>query len=126
MNDSPDRHEAEVKYAAAAEWAEHEMTLKPNSTTALHGDEAAAFGRELVERATTERWLDQLDPADVQVRDAGPMRAVIAAAEDLSAAEDNLRRAVAAARAAGDSWTVIGAALSTTPQTTLSRFGDRP
>ncbi|WP_380156176.1 hypothetical protein [Kineococcus sp. R86509] len=30
---------------AAADWAEHDMTLRPDSPTALHGQDAAAHGR---------------------------------------------------------------------------------
>ncbi len=35
----------------AAEWAEHDMTVKPASATALRGEAAATFGRDLLERA---------------------------------------------------------------------------
>jgi len=77
---------------------------------------------EDAETAAAERWLDQLDPATVKARDATHVRAVIAAAEDLAAAEQKLRQTVAEARAAGDSWTVIGAALGTTRQAAQMRF----
>lgn len=50
----------EQDYAQAAEWAEHEMTLKPSSTTALRGPAAATAGRELLERSTGGR--PPLDP----------------------------------------------------------------
>ena len=50
----------EKDYQAAADWAEHEMTLKPNSKTALRGAEALAFGRDLIERATAGR--PSIDP----------------------------------------------------------------
>ncbi len=50
-------------YAAAADWAENEMTLDPASATALRGEAAAAFGRELLERATAGR--PSIDPAAV-------------------------------------------------------------
>lgn len=33
-----------------AHWAEHDMTLPENSTTAVRGPDAAAIGRELLER----------------------------------------------------------------------------
>jgi hypothetical protein len=42
-------------YQAAADWAEHEMGLKPHSTTARRGAAAGEFGRELVERALAGR-----------------------------------------------------------------------
>lgn len=70
----------------------------------------------------TERWLDGLDPARLDFRDASGVRAIIAAAEAVSAAEEGLRQAVATARAGGDSWTVIGAALGTSRQAAHERF----
>lgn len=36
---------------AAADWAEHEMTLRPDSSTALRADAAAAHGRAALEVA---------------------------------------------------------------------------
>jgi len=51
----------EKSYQQAAEWAEHDMTLKPSSTTALRGDAAAIFGRDLLERSTGGR--PSLDPS---------------------------------------------------------------
>ena len=69
-----------------------------------------------------ERWLDGLDPDQLDFRDASGVRAIIAATEALAAAEGDLRRAVAAARADGDSWTVIGAALGTSKQAAHERF----
>ncbi|HET7665039.1 MAG TPA: hypothetical protein VFK56_02960, partial [Mycobacterium sp.] len=44
---------------------------------------------------------------------------------DLAAAEKELREAVTAAREAGDSWTVIGAALEISRQAAQQRFGER-
>lgn len=82
----------------------------------------AAPATEDAELAAAEEWLDQLDPATVKARDARHVRAVIAAAEGLAAAEEQLRQAVAEARQAGDSWTVIGAALGTTKQAAQQRF----
>ena len=38
-------------YQAGADWAEHDMTLKPGTTTALRGEAAAAHGRAALERA---------------------------------------------------------------------------
>lgn len=69
-----------------------------------------------------DEWLDGLDPTDLDFRDANTVRAIIAAVEQLAAAEQTLRKAVADARAAGDSWTVIGAALGTTRQAAQMRF----
>jgi hypothetical protein len=76
------------------------------------------------EAAAAERWLDQLDPATVEPRDGAYVRAVIAMSEAQSAAEDALRRAVAAARQTGSSWTALGAALGTTAEEVQRRFGE--
>ncbi len=75
------------------------------------------------EAAATEEWLDSLDPDQLEFRDASHVREIIAATENLRAAEDRLRRAVADARTAGDSWAVIGAALGITRQAAFQRFG---
>lgn len=48
----------EKNYDEAAEWAEHEMTLLKNSKTALRDDEAADFGRKLVERSGGDGPVD--------------------------------------------------------------------
>jgi hypothetical protein len=37
--------------AKLASWAEHEMALTPNSSTALHGAAAAEFGRATIDGA---------------------------------------------------------------------------
>jgi len=48
-------------YQAAADWAEHDMTLKPNSTTTLRGEAAAEHGRAALERALGGR--PSIDPS---------------------------------------------------------------
>ena len=68
--------------------------------------------------------LDQLNVATHPARDAAHFRRIIAARQDLAAAEQEVRDAVRAARDAGDSWTVIGAALDTTRQAAQQRFGN--
>lgn len=68
--------------------------------------------------------LDDLDVAAHPARDAAHFWRIIAARRNLAAAEQELRDAVRAAREAGDSWTVIGAALDTTRQAAQQRFGD--
>lgn len=70
----------------------------------------------------TDKWLDSLDPTQLDFRDASYVRAIVTANETLAAAEENLRKAVAEARAAGDSWTVIGVALGTSKQAAHERF----
>lgn len=58
-----------------------------------------------------ETGLDSVAPESL--RDASHFRRIIEAKNGLEAADRELRDAVAAARAAGDSWTVIGAAMGT-------------
>ena len=67
--------------------------------------------------------LDDIDPATQEARDATHFRRIIAARQRIDEAEQELRAAVRAAREAGDSWTVIGAALDTTRQAAYQRFG---
>ncbi len=67
--------------------------------------------------------LEAVTPATHAARDATYFRAIIAARKGVDDAEAALRAAVAQARAAGDSWTVIGAALDTTRQAAFQRFG---
>lgn len=66
--------------------------------------------------------LDTLDPATTHARDARHFRSIIAANEAVATAEADLHSAVQAARAAGDSWTVIGAALGVSKQAAQQRF----
>lgn len=66
--------------------------------------------------------LDRLEPESSPARDASHFRAIVAASEALSDADRDLRAAVRAARDAGDSWTVIGAALGVSKQAAQQRF----
>jgi hypothetical protein len=75
------------------------------------------------ELAETDAGLDAIDPTRVGARDARHFRRIIAARRGIADAEAELREAVAAARAAGDSWTLIGAALDTSRQAAFQRFG---
>jgi hypothetical protein len=76
--------------------------------------------------ADAEQWLDQLDPADptVKVRDGRWLRAVREAADDADVAAIELRRAVAGARANGESWGTIGMVLGVSRQAAQQRFRD--
>lgn len=74
-------------------------------------------------KKTDDTGLSTLDPDQVQARDAVHFRRIIAARKKVAAADQELRDAVQAARQAGDSWTVIGAALDTTRQAAFQRFG---
>ncbi len=67
--------------------------------------------------------LDTLDPNTTPARDTAHFRRIIAARNGVADAEEELRVAVEAAREAGDSWSVIGAALDTTRQAAYQRFG---
>lgn len=67
--------------------------------------------------------LDGVDPTTHPGRDAQHFRRIIAARRAVEEADNELRAAVAAAREAGDSWTVIGAALDTSRQNAYQRFG---
>ena len=57
-------------YSAAADWAEHEMTLPQNSTSARRGQAAASLGRDLLAKAGGRPSLpdEQRLAATVQVR----------------------------------------------------------
>ncbi|AXH98065.1 hypothetical protein [Ornithinimicrobium avium] len=70
-----------------------------------------------------ETGLDELDSGTNPARDAVHFRRIQAARANLTDAEDELREAVQAARDAGDSWTIIGAALGITRQAAQQRFG---
>lgn len=67
--------------------------------------------------------LEDLDPAATPAQDATHFRKIRAARADLEQAKADLREAVDQARAAGDSWTIIGAALETSCQAAYLRFG---
>ena len=67
--------------------------------------------------------LSQLDSAVRPARDAVHFRRILAARQHIADAEAELRNAVKAAREAGDSWTIIAAALDTTRQAAQQRFG---
>lgn len=68
--------------------------------------------------------LDTVGPTTHPARDTTSFRRIVAARAQVEAAEGELRSAVKAAREAGDSWTVIGAALETTRQAAQQRFGN--
>ena len=66
-----------------------------------------------------------LDPSTNPARDATNFRRIIAARKQVDTAKQELQEAVNAARASGDSWTVIGAALDISKQAAYQRFGKR-
>ncbi|MFT3872235.1 MAG: hypothetical protein QM714_06240 [Nocardioides sp.] len=67
--------------------------------------------------------LAEVDPMTHASRDATPFRRILAACRQVAEAEQELRDAVKAAREAGDSWAIIGAALDTSRQAAFQRFG---
>lgn len=69
-----------------------------------------------------EGFLDSVEPQG-PARDGAHIRRIIAAAEALAAANAELDAAVAAARAAGDTWDAIGVALGVSRQAAFQRFG---
>ncbi|MCP2266392.1 hypothetical protein ACFQHV_06585 [Promicromonospora thailandica] len=71
------------------------------------------------------RALDAVTPETHPARDAVHFRAIIAAAREAEEADQRLLMSVAEARAAGDSWTTIGAALGVTKQAAQQRFAPR-
>lgn len=74
---------------------------------------------------TVDDWLDSIEPDPADARDASHIRRIIAAADACETADAELRAAVAAARAAGDTWDAIGVALGTSRQAAYQRFGKR-
>jgi hypothetical protein len=70
-----------------------------------------------------ERWLDSIDPTTIEWRDAAQLRHIMSAREAVETAQAELAAAVAAARAAGDSWAMIGMALGVSRQAAWERFG---
>lgn len=64
-----------------------------------------------------EAWLDSIEVNPADARDATHLRRIIAAREALD-------DAITAARAAGDSWDLIAAALGTTAQAAQQRHGN--
>lgn len=62
-------------------------------------------------------------PVDIELHDATNFRRIVRAREAVEQADAELRDAVAQARADGDSWAAIGAALGVTRQAAYQRFG---
>ncbi|MDQ2838960.1 MAG: hypothetical protein M3Y42_12940 [Actinomycetota bacterium] len=78
--------------------------------------------------STTEAWLDDLDPDDSTLvidRELTDLRAIGAAIYAIETAEENLVRAVAAAKHAGRSWTQIANVLGVSRQAARQRFSGK-
>ncbi|OBF66505.1 hypothetical protein A5753_07160 [Mycobacterium sp. 852002-51971_SCH5477799-a] len=79
---------------------------------------------EAEETEAAERWLDQLDPADVTLDDAQYLRRIREAADELDGAEARLRAAVAEAREHNETWGLIGMVLGVSRQAAQQRFSE--
>ncbi len=78
--------------------------------------------QEILEHADElERRFDEHEPADV--RDAAPLHAIRDAVTERAATERRVVEAVAAAREAGVSWSVIGGMLGTSGEAARKRYG---
>lgn len=71
---------SEDPYPRLALWAENEMTLKPDSVTALRGDDAAAAGHALLAAATKNT-----SSSDEEKQTPGPIAPVPASKADVLA-----------------------------------------
>jgi hypothetical protein len=78
------------------------------------------------EGLSVEAWLDTLDLGSLQAHDGHHLRAVGAALTTLDNAENELRRAINDARAAGDSWQAIGLVLGTSRQAVHRKYSRKP
>lgn len=63
-----------------------------------------------------DAWLGSIEADPKDARDATHYRRIVAAAEVVDAASAELDDAVAAARAAGDTWAMVGVALGVSRQ----------
>ena len=70
-----------------------------------------------------DAWLDRIEVHPADAREATHIRRIVAAAESVTNADQALREAVSAARAAGDSRAAIGLALGVSRQAAFQRFG---
>jgi hypothetical protein len=68
-----------------------------------------------------EAFIESIPPTSM--RDASRLRHIADARAERDAADVRLTAAVAAARAAGDSWTMIGLALRTSKQNAFRKYG---
>jgi hypothetical protein len=80
---------------------------------------------ESAELAKVETWLRSLEGSTVRFKDARHLRAIGEALTAVENAEDALARAIADARAAGDSWSAIAMMLGTSKQAAHRRFGQK-
>jgi len=92
------------------------------SSTSTSNEVVINMANKVTNEQDLDVWLDSIEPDPADARDATHIRRIIAANEALHAADDELRAAVASARAAGDTWDAIGVALGTSRQAAYQRF----
>jgi hypothetical protein len=76
------------------------------------------------ETGELDQWLAGLEDGHAEARDAAELRAIGEAVIAVEGAQEDLVRAVAAARAADWSWTMIANVLGVSRQAARQRFGD--
>lgn len=69
-----------------------------------------------------DKWLDELGTENVPSKDTSRLRAIGDALTELERAQENLDRAVQAAKDAGDSWAAIGVVLGTSRQAAHRKY----
>jgi hypothetical protein len=69
-------------------------------------------------------WLDSIEPAAKDTRFETHVERITAAKLAAEAADDGLTVEVAAARAAGDTWDLVGAGLGVSRAAAYRRFGE--
>lgn len=77
-----------------------------------------------IKKNSIEAWLDEIDVDKSKMRDGRHLAKIGAALTAVERAEDELERAVAEARKAGDSWAAIGMVLGTSRQAAHKRFAN--
>ncbi|MBB5787530.1 hypothetical protein [Jiangella mangrovi] len=73
-------------------------------------------------RNSVDEWLDSLDPKSTPARDGKNLRAIGRALDHVEESQSELVRAIADARAEGDSWAAIAAVLGTSKQAAHRKF----
>lgn len=75
--------------------------------------------------ASLEAWADTVDPADLRSADTDALRHIAELAQQRDDVEAELTATVHAARAAGRSWSEIGAMLGVSKQAAQRKYGTK-